>query len=238
MVGYERGPDEWEDPSCSLKITHRFRHFNAHLRVSWEREPPQRGEGRVEVPENEFHRTVKLWMRQQRHGDVATVESVQSDQETSGGCPSCYDTYKVVKITYMTTENHIATATFHVEYAQLIKDLERIAYSEERRRPRMRMHADLRRAVKTLVGRPSMVFKIKVKMDAPGPDGTEVTYRAGDTVRWLPPQSVELMLQRGWVTALCTNDSLCGCDWHALAALTREDQEWLELYGWENPFDD
>jgi len=113
------------------------------------------------------------------------------------------------------------------------------AYVEERRRPRLEMMRSMKAAIAEMPGRADMVFEVLVGMNYPGPDGVERRSEANAIVTYLPPESLSWLIKDGHVKPLCTTGEShdeCPCEWHRLAALTKDDQEWLSLYGWTNPF--
>jgi hypothetical protein len=199
----------------------------------------------------EFLDMVALWMRRsdnrhvRRNGQRGRLRSVQrvlavvQDEETTGGCHTCYETEAVLRITYLDDAGATHTVTEWVAYAQLIKDLEQLARTEERRRPRLEMMRTMTAAIAEMPGRSDVVFEVLNGLDYPGPDGENVRSEAGDIVTYLPPASTTWLIKEGHVRPLCTTGQSgedCGCKWCRVAALTEEDREWLSLYGWANPF--
>lgn len=198
-------------------------------------------EGRTEVPENEFYTTVAKWLGQVGHRDVKRVYLVQEITKQLGGCETCWEEVKYLRIGYYDNSRlygRMITVDKRVAYADFIRDLEKIAYNEERRQPRMRMHADLRTAIKTMPGRGEMVFKTLTKLRYKDADGVEHRVEPDTILTYLPPTSVEWLVKEGHVQPLCTSETSedCSCDWCQLSVLTEQDQEWLGLYGWKNPF--
>lgn len=105
------------------------------------------------------------------------------------------------------------------------------------------MFRDLQRAIKAMDAREDIVYRVLTGMNFPDPDnpGREVRVEANRTVTYLPPESLPGLIRDGHVKPLCLSGESadeCPCEWHRLAALTREDTEFLALYGWKNPFDD
>jgi hypothetical protein len=202
---------------------------------------------------DEFLDMVALWMRRRgnryadnwRYSSKESLQSVQrvlavvQDEETTGGCHTCYETHAVLRITYIDDTGETHTVTRWVAYAQLIKDLEQLAQIEERRQPRLEMMRTMTAAIAEMPGRSDVVFEVLVGMDYPGPDGENVRSEAGDIVTYLPPTSTSWLIKEGHVRPLCTTGQSgedCNCKWCRVAALTEEDREWLSLYGWANPF--
>jgi hypothetical protein len=200
---------------------------------------------------DEFLGMVALWLRRggnryewrnnkrDRSRPARRVLAVVQDEETTGGCHTCYETHAVLRITYIDDVGETHTVTRWTEYAQLIKDLEQLAKIEERRRPRLELMRSMKVAIAEMPERSDMVFKVLTGLDYPGPDGENRRSEAGDVVKYLPPESIEWLIKDGHVQPLCTTGESgdeCPCEWCRVAALTEDDQEWLSLYGWANPF--
>lgn len=199
----------------------------------------------------EFFDMVALWMhrggdryewrnnKRDRSRPVRRVLGVTQDEETTGGCHTCYETHAVLRITYIDDTGETHTVTKWTAYAQLIKDLEQLAKIEERRRPRLEMMRAMKAAIAEMPRRPDVVFEVLHGLDYPGPDGVDRRSEAGEIVTYLPPESISWLIKDGHVKPLCTTGESgdeCPCEWCRLAALTEGDREWLSYYGWANPF--
>lgn len=123
----------------------------------------------------------------------------------------------------------------------LLAHEERVAYVEERSEPRAQLMRDLKSAIAGFQGRPDMVFLLLNGLRFPGRDGVELDLPKGRIVNYLPAESIPWLIEQGQVKPLCWTSASgedCACDWCQLAALTLEDRDWLESFGWVNPFNE
>lgn len=194
----------------------------------------------TDVLSYEFLDVVTLWLRRTGEPYARRVLSVVQDNEISGGCYTCWETCAVLRITFIDADEETHAVTRRTVFADLVKQLEQLAQHEARRRPRLDMLRTMKSAIREMPGRSDMVYRVLKGMDYPGPDGQECRAEVGDIVTYLPPGSIEHLVRDGRVKPLCTSGMSgedCACDWCRLAALTRDDKEWLSLYGWKNPFE-
>jgi hypothetical protein len=150
------------------------------------------------------------------------------------------DTIKVVWITYADEAGAMHNVAEPVEYATMIRDLEKIAYREEHREARECLRKDLTLAIADLPGRTDVVYEVLAEfLRFPDQDGVERVVHRGSIVDYLPAVSIPWLVKDGLVRPKCLapDAESCTCEWCRLAALTEEDREYLEQYGWKNPFE-
>lgn len=187
-----------------------------------------------------FLEVLTIWLRENVDPKAAKAMTLAEGTKQTGFCHTCADTIKVVWITYIDesgTPRNIARAT---TYATLIKELEKIAFIEDRREARAVLLRDLTAAIGELPGRTDMVYEVLAEfLRFPGRDGVECVVQRGSIVEYLPAVSIPWLIKDGLVKPLCMNaeTETCTCEWCRLAALTEEDREWLAFYGWHNPFE-
>lgn len=193
---------------------------------------------------DEFLRMSTVWLRRQRGYDhVDRVLNVDPDTDRVMEDTDHWVEEGVIRFIYVDRDGVEQKTLRSMGFARYLKALEEIAHHEERRRPRMLMYAQLQRAVREMPGRSDVVYRVLKGLDFPDPNnpGREMHVDANRTVTYLPRQSLEWLIRDGYVKPLCLSGESaedCPCEWHRLAALTRDDTEFLALYGWKNPFDE
>jgi hypothetical protein len=186
-----------------------------------------------------FMEVLAVWLRENVDPKAAIAYTLAEGTKETGGCHTCYETIKVVWITYADETGKMYNIARATNYATLIKDLEKIAYTEDRREARALLLRDLTAAIIALPGRTDMVYEVLAEfLRFPGRDGVECVVHRGSIVEYLPAVSIPWLIKDGLVKPMCTNATeSCVCEWCRLAALTDEDREWLAFYGWHNPFE-
>lgn len=194
---------------------------------------------------DEFLRMSTVWLRRRRgFGDIQRVLNVDPDTDWEMEDTDHWREYGLIRFTYLDRDGVERQSSHPIGFARYLQELEKLARWEERRRPRMLMYARLQRAVREMPGRSDMVYRTLKDVTFPDPndpEGKEMRVEPNRTVTYLPPQSLEWLIRDGYVKPLCLSGESaedCPCEWHRLAALTRDDTEFLALYGWKNPFDE
>lgn len=183
----------------------------------------------------DFLDVLSLWLRERYHLDVRAALAVVPDTEETGGCETCWETVKIVRILYEDNAGNRHTVTKSVSYPELMKKLEKIADRETRRPGRERMLDALKEALR---GGPFMAYRIVAPyIRYKGADGIERIARREEIVTYLPQEAIESLVREGHAWPVCLSEEPeCDCSWCVLVAFDEEDPGWLPFVGWPNPF--